>query len=116
MKFYGAYHTPSTSSPQVEGALATISEALTTTEQKEALAYLERELNLALAYITELEWEAEEASALIKQLSDAPDWNYSTDYLEAWAKDCCKRLDAHRLKNLSSLVRGEFYGYPKNRS
>lgn len=116
MNFYGAYHTPSTSSTQIEGALATISEALTTTEQKEALSYLERELNLVLSYIAELEWEAEEASALIKQFSGTPDWNYSTDYLEAWAKDCCKRLDAHRLKNLSSLVRREFYGYPKNRS
>ena len=102
------HHEPNTLDPKMIRAFSTIQEGLTISEQKEALAYLKRELNLALSYITELEWDTEEAAAIIKQTyGPSSEWVASLDYMEDWAKECYSRLDAHRLKNLSSLVRGE---------
>ncbi len=98
------HHRPTTISPEMDKAISIIAQALTTKEQKQALFYLERELGMASAYITELQWDAAEAAALIGNYVHYPDWIFSTDYTQAWAKDCYKRLLAHREIQLSCMV------------
>ncbi len=98
------HHRPTTISPEMSKAIITISKALTTDEQRKALFYLERELGMASAYITELQWDAEEAAALIGNYLYYPDWAFSTDYLHGWAEDCYKRLLVHRETRLSCMV------------
>lgn len=99
-------HTPNVLSPKMVKAFSTIQEALTTPEQKVALAYLERELSHSLSYIAELEWDTEEAAAIIKQTyGPSSEWVASLDYMEGWARECYSRLDDHRQRKLSCLVR-----------
>lgn len=101
-------HEPSTLDPKMIKALSTIRKSLATSEEKEALAYLERELNLALSYITELEWDTEEAAAILKQTyGPSSAWVASLDFMEDWAQECYTRLDAHRQRKLSCRVKGK---------
>lgn len=101
-------HEPNTLDPKMIKAFSILQDALITQEQKEALAYLERELNLALSYITELEWDTEEAATIIKQTyGPNSEWVASLDYMEDWAEECYTRLDAHRQRKLSCLIRGK---------
>lgn len=95
---------PRNSSPQIDRAFSILKEALNTQEQKEALQYLNRELGMASAYIAELEWDVEEAAALIVNYLNHPEWSFSADYLESWTKDCYERLKAHREIQLSCMI------------
>lgn len=89
-------------------AFSTIQDALTTPEQKEALTYLEREFHLAFSYIAELEWDIEEAAAILKQTyGPSSEYVLSLDYMEDWAQECYFRLEAHRQRKFSCLIGGE---------
>ncbi len=107
---YLVHHTPSACSKQMKQALSVLDKASTTLEQKEALAYLERELNLALSYITELEWDTEEAAAFIKQTyGPSSEWVASLEYMEDWAHELHSRLNSHKYRKLSCLVKGDSF-------
>lgn len=98
------HHRPTTISPEMDKAIKIIAQALTTDEQKKALDYLEAELGMASAYITELQWDAAEAASLIGNYINYPDRALNTDYLQTWAKECHKNLLVHREIQLSSMI------------
>lgn len=102
---YLIHHEPTTPSTEMKKAIQVLAQAVSTPEQKEALDYLERELCLASAYITELQWDVEEGAALIKQTYITNDPIWSKEYLATWAVECFERLNDHKYRGLSCMVK-----------
>lgn len=101
MKYRHTLHNPSTMTKEMTEALSKIKESLITPEELEAYFFLEMELQLAMAYITELQWDVEEAAALIRQSYFEP--IFPEKYRKEWAIDCLSRLVSHQQRTMKCM-------------